>query len=746
MPIRRVAFVGNSLPRRCGIATFTTDLHQALVESPGAPDSFIVAMSDHDTAYAYPTSVRCVVRDHVPTDYIAAANMLNAQNIDVVCLQHEFGIYGGEAGRDVLLLLERLRMPVVTTLHTVLAAPSAAERAVLVEVIALSTRVVVMVEKGRELLRAVYGTPNDKIEVIAHGIPASDFVDPAEAKQRWGFAGRSVILTFGLLSPGKGLGVVIAAMPAILKRRPDAVYLILGATHPNLVRREGEAYRDGLAAQAASLGVAGHVVMLDRFVDRPTLLDMISMSDVYVTPYVSEAQMTSGTLAYSFGLGKAVVSTPYWHARELLADGRGVLVPFNDVAATAEAIADLLLDDPGRQAMRQRAYDASRAMTWGQTALRYRAVFAAALAAQREEVGLPEIRTPHLLAMCDDTGLYQHADHNVADRAHGYCVDDNARALLLACTLGEDAATALPAALTNRFAAFVGHAFNPDTGRFRNFMGFDRQWREEAGSEDSHARTLWSLGVCAATDTDSGRRQWALALFQRALPAAAGFTSPRAWAFTLLGAEAACALTGPGDLTSRMCHELAMRLALLLETAQRADWVWFEDGLAYDNARLCQALLASGRITGATAHIGAGLRSLRWLMGVQTGPLGVFRPVGTMNFGHRHRAADGFDQQPVEAAATISACLAAWRATDDGFWLDEAGRAMAWFFGANDLGIALVDPLTGGCRDGLHPDRANANMGGESAVSYLLSLAEMRQAVAAHTARSVPAPSQALLA
>src|SRR6185369_6583763 len=471
--------------------------------------------------YDYPDSVALQIKDDRIESYVHAATFLNAGRFDIACLQHEFGIFGGEAGSHILELLSRLTMPVVTTLHTVLAKPTAAQHAVMDRIAEMSSKIVVMANKGHELLRSVYRVPDEKIEVIAHGIPDFPFVEPDAAKARLGFGGRSVILTFGLLSPSKGIEVMIDAMPSILKRRPDAVYVVLGATHPNLVRDQGEAYRESLMTRVRALGVENHVVFLDQFVDQATLLEFISMCDVYVTPYLNEAQMTSGTLAYSFGLGKPVVSTPYWHARELLTEGCGVLVPFGNAAAIGGEIAKLLTDDVRRQAMSRRAYAASRMMTWECTAERYMSVFETARQGHRPKVfarsdmGSPGLRGPappdmqigHFLSMCDDVGLFQHAVHSVPDRAHGYCVDDNARALLLACALNNPGETRLSEVLTARFAAFVQHAWNPDTKRFRNFMGFNRNWLEDRGSEDSHGRTLRALGECARRDASPSRRR-----------------------------------------------------------------------------------------------------------------------------------------------------------------------------------------------------------------------------------------------
>ncbi|OYX12254.1 MAG: glycosyl transferase family 1 [Rhizobiales bacterium 32-66-8] len=604
------------------------------------------------------------------------------------------------------------------------------------------------------MLQTVYGMPSAKIEVIPHGIPDVPFTEPDSSKAIFGFSGRPVILTFGLLSPGKGIEVMIDAMPAILRQCPDAAYVVLGATHPNLVRQQGEAYRESLVARARALGVQDNVMFLDQFVDQPTLLGFIAMCDVYVTPYLNEAQMTSGTLAYSFGLGKPVVSTPYWHASELLADGRGVLVPFGDSKAIGSEIAALLTDTTRRQSMRRRAYASSRSMIWSRTAERYIAAFEGArrghhlrmIARHNQSISsrgapvVPEMQTDHLMVMCDDTGLFQHAVHSVPDRAHGYCVDDNARALLLACALTAPGEERLPDALTARFAAFVQHAWNPDIQRFRNFMSFDRRWLEASGSEDSHGRTVWSLGACAHCDTSPSRRRWAADLFAEALPAVAHFSSPRAWAFALLGLDAYCTDRRDDPAANAMRLLLADRLVAALAAVETRDWVWFEEGLSYDNARLSQALIATGTASGTPHYVEAGLRSLRWLMALQTTETGGFRPVGSDTFGDRRTQPKAFDQQPLEATAAISACLAAWRADGDVHWKAYAAQAFAWFLGSNDLNVPLVDLETGSCRDGLHPDRPNENRGGESVVSYLYSLVEIRQLARANADRTAITP------
>ncbi len=738
--IQRVAFIGNYLPRRCGIATFTHDLHRAVASERPEIETVVVAMTDPGSRYDYPPAVRFQVREEKISDYIKAAEFLNSSGVDIVSLQHEYGIFGGAAGGNVIELLLRLNMPVVTTLHSVLATPTPIQRDVMQRIIDISSKIVVMSEKGQRFLRSVHDVPIRKLDIIPHGIPDLPFRETHDAKAKLGFTGKTVILTFGLLSPNKGIESMLDAMPEVIKCCPNAVYIVLGATHPNLVRQQGEVYRDSLTARVQELGIQDHVVFFNQFVDQATLLDFISMCDVYVTPYLNEAQMTSGTLAYSFGLGKAVVSTPYWHAKELLSEGRGILVPFGNAKAIGTEIADLLTNDIRRNAMRKRAYATSRPMTWPETAKRYLTAFetahqfidseislSAPIAPEGRGQDLPKIKIEHFLSLCDSTGILQHAVHSVPDRAHGYCVDDNARALLLANSLANSGEVHLSDATTARFAAFIQHAWNPNTRRFRNFMSYDRQWLETSGSEDSHGRTLWALGECARKDTEPTRARWAAALFKAALPAVEEFSSPRAWAFALLGLDAYCALGGGDIFAERARRQLADRLMFLFSKIETADWVWFEDLLAYDNARLSQALIQTGLATHTPSYVEAGLRSLRWLLSVQTTPAGHFRPVGTMSFGRLREKPAKFDQQPVEVLATISAALAAWRVDHGAEWLADAMRAFGWFHGENDLKTSLIDLDTGSCSDGLHPDRPNENKGAESVLSYLLGQVEIRQ-------------------
>jgi len=738
--IRTVGFISNYPPRQCGIAAFTTDLTASLLADDPTLDCFVVAMNDPGQQHEYPPRVRCEIAERDIESYNRAAVFLNASGADVVSVQHEYGIFGGAAGSDIVPLMQSLRMPIVTTLHTVLAEPSLAQRAVMDAMARLSERVVVMSSHGVTLLRDVYGIPIDKIDRIPHGVPR--LPPAAGSKERLGLTDRLVILTFGLLGPDKGIEYVIDAMPAILARHPSAVYVVLGATHPHIRACHGEAYRTSLVQRARLLGVEDSVVFDGRFVTSAEIAEHLAAADVYVTPYLNPAQITSGTLAYAVGCGKAVISTPYSYARELLSNGRGVLVPWRDPAAIAQAANTLLSDVATADGLRTRAAAYGHDMTWPNVAQRYLESFARARVGpsprlrtlfQPQSVGRrgmerPALNLKHLRNLTDSTGMLQHAVYDVPSYIEGYCLDDNARALLLTAHLAE-AGTEDPAAvhaLAARYLAFVRHAFDADTQRFRNFLSYPRTWVETAGSEDSHGRALWSLGTVVAKAHEPGRRSLAQSLFHAALPTVESFTSPRAWAYTLLGIDAYLQCL-PGDAAlESMRLTLATRLLELHKKASGPEWPWFEDKLTYCNARLSQALMLSGARLDDTTMLTVGLRSLEWLVYLQRDTRGLFSPIGSNGFYPQGGARAIFDQQPVEACAMVSACLDAGRVTGDPVWREHARLAFAWFLGHNHLRQHLYDPTTGGCRDGLHADRVNENQGAEATLSFLQASVEIR--------------------
>jgi hypothetical protein len=579
--------------------------------------------------------------------------------------------------------------------------------------------------------------------VIPHGIPDVPFVDPSFHKDLFGVEGKIVLLSFGLLSANKGIENVIAALPAIVARYPNVVYIILGATHPHVIKHEGEAYRLSLQWLARENGVESHVVFYNRFVSLEELVEFIGAADIYITPYLNEAQIASGTLAYTVGAGKAVISTPYWYAQEVLAEGRGVLVPFRDPAALAEQVIDLLDNEAKRHAMRKQAYLFGRAMIWPQVARRYMESFERARAEHRylsppgptvkaldaRPGELPRLKLDHLRRMTDDTGILQHAVFAVPNYHEGYTTDDNARALMVSALLDE-VGSAEAFDLTSRYLAFVSYAFNAETGRFRNVMDYQRRWLDDNGSDDCHGRALWALGAVLGRSNTPALLGMAGHLFERALPAILKTTSSRAWAFALIGIHEYLRRFAGDRRASQVREELSGRLLAHYQSQRTEEWRWFEESLTYCNAALPHALLMSGQFIPSAAMTEAGLESLTWLADLQRADAegGHFVPVGSNGFYRQGGERSRFDQQPVEIQAMVSACLEAHGFTGDKLWLNEARRAFEWFLGRNDLGLSVYDPTTGGCRDGLHPDRPNENQGAESSLAFLQALLELRLA------------------
>ena len=730
--IDRIAIIGNHPPRLCGIATFTRDT--AVAMRTAFPDLTVDvhAMNDPGVVHDYAGQVVVALGQDDIADYRAAARTIVESGAQAVMVQHEYGIFGGPAGANLLTLLDRVSVPVVVVLHTVLETPNVEQRAVIEALARRASKLIVMAEKGRDILEHVHGLTRDMIAVVPHGVPDRAYGRGDEKKRLFGFDGRKLLLTFGLLSPNKGIETMLRALPAIVADNPTALYVILGATHPHLVAREGEAYRDGLSALAAELGVLDHVRFVDGFLEQELLLDYVEAADIYVTPYLNEAQITSGTLAYAVSLGKPVVSSPYWHASELLSDGTGILAPFGDSDAFARAINALFADPVRREAISKRAYAIGRGMTWETVAHRYMAIMQEAV--RRQPVRIIKrpasewpVVAPDLTGverMTDGCGMIQHSIFSVPDRDHGYCVDDNCRALMLMHRIdGEQSSRADE--LATVYASFVQHAWNGDTGRFRNFMAFDRGWLESVGSEDSFGRSLWSIGDTAARARKADLRRWALHLFDQVAPHALELGSPRTWAFALLGADAILDAHPGHGVAMRLVRHFGQKLAQRLADARRDDWIWFESVLGYDNARLPEALIRAGARTGNAGWIADGLAAFDWLEMVHTAPDGGFRAVGTESFGREYQGPLRFDQQPLEAWATIDAALATFRITGDARWEAAAVRAYRWYLGANDVGVPVASISDGGCFDGLMSDRVNLNQGAESVLAFQFACCAM---------------------
>ena len=737
---KTIAVVGNYIPRQCGIATFTSDLCEALSQKLPNPENVIaIAMDDIVEGYDYPERVKFEIRENTIRDYISAADFLNLNQIDAVILQHEFGIFGGKDGSNIFQLLKNLKIPILTTLHTVLSNPTNSQLVIIQELAKYSHKFVVMAHKAKEILIDIYKIPHSMISMIPHGIPDVPFVDPIFYKDKFGIEEKKVILTFGLIGPSKGIEYMIEAMPKIIEKYTDVIYIILGATHPSLLRTDGEEYRHNLLRKVKELGLEDHVQFHNKFVKLEALTEYLIAADIYVTPYLSKEQITSGTLAYAVGSGNAVVSTPYLFAEELLANGKGRLVPFRDSESLAAEINDLLSHEHERNTIRKEAYLYGRGMIWKKVSERYLKLIGNVFETRptypvehtirdhRSKIidEIPRINLHHFRVMTDNTGILQHAFFTIPNRDHGYCIDDNARALIVSCLYYDLRKDDGIIKAIKIYLAFIYHAYNYEKERFRNFMSYNRIWLEEIGSEDSHARALWGLGVAVNHAPDKPFRDMATRLFGDSIPAVESFTSPRAWSFALLGISQYLEILG-GDAGVRKIQEsLAERLYSLYKDTFKPDWPWFEEKLTYANASLSHGLIIAGQRLSRLDMFDAGISSLEWLIERQISPEGHISIIGNEKWYSKDGDKSKFDQQPIETMNLIIACSTVFKYTGDKKWIDNARKCFSWFLGQNDLGAQLYNYQTGGCKDGLQSMGTNANEGAESTLAWLISLITM---------------------
>lgn len=694
-------------------------------------------MTDAEESYDYPDEVSFEIRADVHADYGLAADYLNRAPIDVVNLQHEYGIFGGDTGEWVLDFARRLEKPLLTTFHTVLTEPSMQQRNVLSELARASSGVIALAKSAIPTLEEVYNVPRNKITLIRHGAPDLPFSDPEFFKESLDLTGRKVMLTFGHLGPGKGIEMAIEALARIVQDFPEVVYLVVGATHPDLIKQHGEKYREGLIALAEKLGVGDHVVFVDKYVSDAELAEYLQAADIYVSPYLDPAQVSSGPLAFATGAGKAIIATPYVAAKELLAAGRGILTPFKDPDALAENLRTVLSDPLTTVKMRKAAYKFGRSFTWENVGKATREVVSELVDGYRRAfpssdhpvISQPNRNWAHLLHLTDNVGVLQHAKHSIGDRIHGYCTDDNARAVIAACLEYKLTASPEAARVARKGMEFVLHAKSPKNKRIRNFMSFERKWLERAGAEDAHGRAVWACGVAAAQGPDDNTRRCAFELFHDIAHWLTTSTSPRAWAYGMLGC-AAYLDKYPGDLLiKKLGLALGSRLANLYKKNRTDDWKWFENVVTYDNARKSEALLAMAPYEPSGNFRAIGLESLEWLFAVCKDPKAkCVSLIGSDGWWGQGRSRAVFDQQPLDAAALVAAAARAYSLTEDSIWLDRMQSAFDWFLGKNILGVPLVDTDSGGCRDGLTPIGTNRNMGAESSISWMLAQLEMAAA------------------
>ncbi len=725
-----IAFVGTYPPRRCGIGTFTRDLSTAMAVS-GRVLPMIIAVSDSEGQYEYPREVKYEIRQGSKGDYARAAEFINYSDVRLVSIQHEHGIFGGDDGAYILDLLTVLRAPAIATLHTVLKRPADSQRAIIQKMSHQCARLIVMSKVAADLLNTSYGIHEKHIQIIPHGIPEMPPRDQRRLKAKFGVSGRRMLLTFGLLGPNKGVETVIRALPAVVAKFPEVVYFVVGATHPVIARRHGEAYRTSLEREAESLGVREHIVFRDQFVSDEELCSYLQATDLYVSPYLNQAQVTSGALSYAMGAGAAVVSTPYWHAEEILSAGRGRLFPFGDHGALSAALISLLSSPTEIERLRCTAFEFTRSMVWPRigeaylelgTTVMSEAPLRLAPVKPTRASSLPELRLDHLIRMTDDTGVIQHASFSVPARSTGYCVDDNARALIVALQADRVSSDPQTKRLVTTYLSYLRYA-QTDTGDFKNLMSYDRTLASGPNSEDCLGRAIWALGSTVQLATDDGCNLLAREMLDRALPRAMEL-GPRGTASTILGLASLVAVDPSTDTARKSLGVMADKLVKRYQQEAAADWRWFEPTLTYDNATIPLALFKAFSVTGERASLRVARESLEFLEDVCFGD-GHLTLVGNEGWHCRGGKKPHADEQAIDAAAFVLAFRGAYLATGEHHYLRRMRESFAWFLGINRLGMPLYDSVTAGCRDGLGATQANQNQGAESTICFLLSLLEM---------------------
>jgi glycosyltransferase involved in cell wall biosynthesis len=733
----KIAYISTYPPRECGIATFNQNLMRAINANYSkrkklSDGGFVVALNDSENLkeYDYPEEVKYVIRQNHQKDYIRAANYINTSAADVCIMEHEFGIYGGESGIYILPLIHRLEKPLISILHTILKEPSYVQRIIIREIAEQSSKIIVMSRRAVQFLTTIYDIPAEKIQIIEHGVPDLEEPENNPVKQFKAFKNNRVLLTFGLLSRNKGLETVVKALPAIVEKNPDVMYVILGNTHPGVIKNSGEEYRDHLKSLAAKLNVSDHLTFINKFVSEEELINYLTAAEIYVTPYHNEAQITSGTLSYAVGAGAAVVSTPYWHATELLANNRGRLFDFKNSEALAEIVNELLEQDSALNELKENAYEYGLHLRWPNTGAEFIKVAETACLTHdfsdkilKNSIVDPEImpkfNLTHVLRLTDDTGIVQHAKYGIPNLKEGYCLDDNARALIMALMAYQRNKSREAFELLPVYLSYI-HYMQTDDGNFRNFLSFNRQYLDEVGSEDSFGRTVWSLGYLIGCAASNSYREFAIELFQKSIPHFKSLLHLRGMANTIIGLSLYLK-TFPTDegLVNELVR-LTQPLIDAFEQTQSDDWQWFEDKMTYDNAILPLALLHSSEITGNDKAKQIALKTMAFLDDL-TLSNGYLSPVGNDGWYYRGGTFPTFDQQAIETMAMVMMHFQAYQLFNTPRYIEKMFLCYKWFLGENTLRAPLYDHETKGCCDGLLPTGINRNQGAESTLAYLIS-------------------------
>jgi glycosyltransferase involved in cell wall biosynthesis len=735
----KIAFIGTYPPRECGIGTFTNNLFNSVVinnkKTESTNDGFVVALNDFTNNYEYPEEVKRIIRQEHQEDYLQAAKYINLSGADLCVLEHEFGIFGGQNGVYILPLLHRLEVPLMVTLHTILKTPSYNEKAVLHEICKMASKIVVMSHKAIEFLVSIYDVPKEKIVFIDHGVPDLQF-DTEKSKKELKLENKKVLMTFGFIGRNKGIETVIKALPKVIEKHPEVIYLVLGKTHPNVFRHSGEEYRIFLMRLVKNLQLEKHVVFLNEFVNVNDLFKYLSATDIYITPYLNEAQITSGTLSYAVGVGSAVISTPYWHASELLADGRGRLFNFND-SDELTSVLSALLDNPDElNILKSKAREYGKKITWPKTGEKYVAIAEQIIKHGITELEkkdtifdlliLPPFSLAHINRLTDDTGIIQHAKFGIPNLKEGYCLDDNSRALLMVLMAYRQMKDIRALDLLPVYLSYI-HYMQSRDGTFRNFLSFSRNYMDEIGSEDSFGRTIWALGYLLGNAPNDAYYQTGKEVFFNAAQNFEKLNSIRSIANTMIGVCYYLKTNPTDDSMTERLRNMAHNLVKHYEENESDDWNWFESLLAYDNGILPLALLHSVEILNEDKVLEVAMKSMQFLT-THTLDENYLSIIGNEKWYKKDGERSVFAQQPIDAMAMVLMYHQAFHVTKNKEYLNKLYTSFLWFLGENDLRMSLFDFETNGCCDGFESYGVNRNQGAESSLAYLISHLTVLQA------------------
>lgn len=735
----KIAFIGTYPPRQCGIGTFTNDLFNSMLfnkdNKENGHEGFVIALNDNNIEYEYPPQVKLTIRQDHQADYIKAAKFINLSGADLCVLEHEFGIFGGQSGVYILPLLHRLEVPLIVTLHTILKTPSYNEKAILQGICKMANKIVVMSHKAVKFLVSIYNVPKEKIVLIEHGVPDIQY-SPENSKKEFKLERKKILLTFGFLGRNKGIETVIKALPKVVEKHPDVIYIVLGKTHPNILRLSGEEYRIFLLRLVKTLQLEKHVTFLNEFIGIQDLFKYLYASDIYITPYLNEAQITSGTLSFAVGVGCAAISTPFWHATELLAEGRGKLFNFNDSDGLSSTINQLLDNPEDLKELKRKAYDYGRKITWPKTGERYVKLASTILEEEQNPIEkketvidlliLPPFSLTHINRMTDDTGIIQHAKFGIPNLKEGYCLDDNSRALLMVLMAYRQMKDISALELSPVYLSYIHYMQNAN-GTFRNFLSFSRNYLDEIGSEDSFGRTIWALGYLLGNAPNDAYYQTGRMIFFNAAPNFEKIKSIRGIANTMIGISYYLKSNPSDDPMTERLRNLANVLIKHYKENESSDWKWFESLLAYDNGILPLALLHSAEILNDDNVTKIAMASMNFLSS-HTLKDNYLSIIGNEKWYKKEEERSIFAQQPIDAMAMVLMYHQAFHVTKDKEYLNRLYTSFLWFLGENDLRMSLYDFETKGCCDGFESYGVNRNQGAESSLAYLISHLTVLQA------------------